>query len=63
MLEMNIKKNRNGPVGNKLLYAWDIDVGDYKYVPNPKDGLPEEVAEKIEQEQKEMFSGDTGIVF
>jgi replicative DNA helicase len=63
MLEMNIKKNRNGSVGNKLLYAWDIDVGSYKYVPNSKDGLPTEVAEKIEQEQKEMFSEDTGIVF
>lgn len=62
-LELNIKKNRNGPVGNRLLYAWDIDVGTYKYLPNPKAGLPEDISEKIEAEQKAEFNDDTGIVF
>lgn len=30
-LLMEVKKNRNGPVGVKLCYDWDIDVGTFEY--------------------------------
>ena len=32
-MELSIKKNRNGITGVNLTYAWDIDRGDFNYVP------------------------------
>lgn len=34
-----IPKNRRGEVGQKLIWKIDINVGQFTYVPNPKDGL------------------------
>jgi replicative DNA helicase len=34
VLEMNVKKNRFGALGGKLNYLWNIDNGEFTYVPN-----------------------------
>lgn len=34
-LMMEVKKNRNGPVNVKLVYDWNIDIGDFKYSASP----------------------------
>jgi replicative DNA helicase len=32
-IEFNVKKNRDGKVGTKLLYKWSPNFGDFKYIP------------------------------
>ena len=39
-LELRILKQRNGEVGSRLLYQWDIDTGKFTYLPNPQSKLP-----------------------
>ena len=34
VLEINIIKNRDGQRGMKLMYNWNIDIGDFQYIPN-----------------------------
>ena len=36
-LEMSVKKNRTDPLGNTLLYYWEIDNGILRYIPNQQD--------------------------
>lgn len=36
-LEFGIKKHRDGIVGGKLLYYWDIDHGVFNYIPSDED--------------------------
>lgn len=41
-LIMQIKKQRNGPVGDKLRYQWNIDVGEFEFEPTIDDDADEE---------------------
>lgn len=36
MLEIGVKKQRNGRVGDKLTYKWNIDIGTFDYVEEDK---------------------------
>lgn len=36
-LEMALKKNRDGRTGDKLVYVWDIDHGQFTYIPGEND--------------------------
>lgn len=36
-LMMEVKKNRNGPVNVKLVYDWNIDIGEFKYNSSPNE--------------------------
>ena len=48
-LEFGIKKNRDNPTGGKLLYYWDIDKGEFQYIPSEEDAVkPQERKEKTE---------------
>lgn len=38
VLEIGVKKQRNGPVGGRLNYTWDIDTGNFTYIPSNDDG-------------------------
>jgi replicative DNA helicase len=38
-LEMIIRKNREGKVGGKVTYFWDIDRGTFKYIPSNNDSV------------------------
>ena len=44
-LELAILKQRNGVVGNKLLWDWDVDKGFFQYKPNKASGLEQHDAE------------------
>lgn len=37
VLEINVLKNRDGQKGLKLMYHWDIDSGEFKYIPGGDD--------------------------
>lgn len=53
-LEIGIKKQRFGAVGGKLIYNWDIDKGDFQFIPSYDDAEPKEVTEKkVERVRKQ----------
>ena len=53
VLEIGIKKQRFGPVGGKLLYQWNINEGDFVYIPSETDARPiKEKREAIQRERK-----------
>lgn len=55
VLEIGVKKQRFGPVGGKLLYHWDINVGDFSYIPSETDAQPlERKREAIQRERKKF---------
>jgi len=65
ILEIGIKKQRNGRVGDTLKYSWDIDKGTFEWIPSTDD-TPEELKEAKEekvQEQKDRFKNDAGDIF
>lgn len=47
VLELGIKKQRNGIVGGIIQYIWNIDSGTFEYLPNNEDAQP-----KHKKEQK-----------
>lgn len=65
ILEIGIKKQRNGRVGDTLKYSWDIDKGTFEWIPSTDD-TPEELTEAAQekvQEQKDRFKNDAGDIF
>lgn len=38
-LEFGIKKHRDGAAGGKLIYNWDIDRGEFQYIPSTEDAV------------------------
>lgn len=63
ILKMEVKKQRFGPVGGKLNYQWEIDTGQFVFVPSYDDAEPVEKTERKTREVKKKFSGDKGDVF
>lgn len=63
ILEMGIKKRRVGPVGDKVNYAWDIDVGEFNYVPSTDDGNDSVKRDAEIIDAKNRFKGDKSDVF
>ena len=63
VLEMGIKKQRFGAVGGKLNYTWDIDKGDFLFIPSFDDAEPQERTKKKVDDVKRQFKGDKSDVF
>ena len=64
IVELGIKKQRFGPVGGKVNYAWDIDVGEFTYVPSNDDATEEEPKESKIIDAKDKFKrADNSDVF
>jgi hypothetical protein len=61
VLTLKITKNRNGLVGNKLMYNWDINTGVFTYLPNPKANIPGEVNEQIAEENRNQYQDEEEI--
>lgn len=55
VLELGIKKQRFGPVGGKLLYNWDINRGDFIYIPSENDAQPVERRERAINRERKKF--------
>ena len=58
ILEMGVKKNRGGKVGGKYLYTWNIDTGEFIYIPceenvTRKKHKEEEDVEKVKKKYKD----------
>ena len=46
VLVLDVKKNRNGLRGGKLKYTWDINTGDFAFIPSHDDAEPQERTRK-----------------
>ena len=55
VLEMGIKKNRNGLRGGKLKYSWDANTGTFTFIPSHDDVEPQERTRKKVDKQGEQF--------
>lgn len=55
ILEIGVKKQRFGPVGGKLLYQWDINVGDFSYIPSETDAQPRHKKDEAIQRERKKF--------
>ena len=61
VLEIGVKKNRNGLRGGKLKYTWDINTGEFTYLPSIEDDTRERTRTKTDsnkekyKSQKEVF--------
>ena len=62
VLEIGIKKQRNGAVGGKLTYLWNIDKGIFTWLPGTDDAVDKETTDKKAEENKNRFE-DTEEVF
>lgn len=55
-LVMDVIKNREGRVGDKLLWSWDIDVGHFAYIPSAGDAAPAPMRQQTVQQTKQEFA-------
>ena len=56
-LILDIIKNREGKVGDKLMYSWDIDTGHFSYIPSSGDAARPEIRQQAQQQTKAQFAG------
>ena len=63
ILKMEVKKQRFGTVGGKLNYKWDIDTGEFVWVPAEDDASRPDRRERAIRQEKKKFSGDREDVF
>lgn len=62
VLELGIKKQRFGKVGGKLKYVWDIDLGQFTWIPSYDDAAPAQVRDDKIVDIKSKFK-DRADVF
>ena len=55
LLELEVKKNRYGKTGNKFVYSWNIDKGQFSYVPS--DDKNEEDIKRAKEIQSSFDDG------
>lgn len=55
VLEMGIKKQRFGAVGGKLNYTWNIDTGEFVFIPSYDDAQPKDKTRKRVDDTKSKF--------
>lgn len=62
-VEIGIKKQRFGVVGGKVIYSWDIDTGEFVWVPSEEDATDKEVRDNKIIDARDRFKGDKSDVF
>lgn len=55
-LVLDIIKNREGRVGDKLLYSWDIDTGHFSYIPSAGDAAMPSTRQQFIEQDKKVFA-------
>ena len=63
ILKMEVKKQRFGGVGGKLNYQWNINEGEFIYIPSEGDAQPKERTEKRVREIRRSANKDVKDVF
>lgn len=62
VLEIGVKKQRFGRVGDKLNYMWDIDTGEFTWIPS-SDDISRGNVERTVKDTKKKYSNDKADVF
>lgn len=57
------KKHRDGACGGKLTYLWDIDMGEFQWLPAEDDEAPFEVKEERKEKIKQEYKKEGKVVF
>ena len=60
-LVLDIIKNREGRVGDKLLYSWDIDTGHFAYIPSADDAARPSTRQQFTQQDRQIFEQAASI--
>ena len=63
ILEIGIKKNRDGKVGGKLNYTWNIDTGEFAYIPGYDDAKSKTETDERVKKGKQKYEKDNTSVF
>ena len=64
ILEIGIKKNRNGSVGGKLNYQWNIDTGEFTWIPSYDDAKSkDDTSADVKKTNQKQYKKDTTDVF
>lgn len=61
VLEIGIKKQRLGAVGGKLNYTWDIDKGEFIFIPSYDDAQPNDRTATQVKETKKKFNDKADV--
>lgn len=61
VLVMQLKKARGAKLGGKLYYNWNIDTGEFSWVPSNDDSTPEKIKKKSIKKNKEKFNDATDV--
>ena len=62
-LVMKIKKHRDGKVGDKLTYLWDVDKGEFRWIPSDEDNADEDKKVEHKEDIKNEFKNAGKVVF
>lgn len=60
-LILDVIKNREGKVGDKLLYNWTIDSGNFTYIPSPDDASRPETRQQFTQQNRQIYDAQASI--
>lgn len=60
-LEIGIKKNRFGSVGGKLIYNWDIDKGEFEFIPSYDDAEPNVTTHKKAENNRKKYNDKADV--
>ena len=55
ILRIGVKKQRFGPVGGQLNYQWEVDTGDFVFIPSYDDAEPKEKTERKVKKAKKKY--------
>ena len=62
-LILEVKKNRDGVVGTKLTYQWDIDNGEFVYTSSTNDGVKEDVKQDVKISLSKSHKNEGRVAF
>ena len=62
VLQLSIRKHRDGRTGQTLLYQFDFDTGNFIYIPSNDDGFDKKKREETMKQMKKEFN-DVSDVF
>jgi len=61
ILDMVVKKQRMGAVGGKLTYNWNINTGDFEFVPSYDDAEAESVTKQKVEEVRKQYNDKSDV--
>lgn len=61
VLQLTVRKHRDGKTGQTLLYQFDFDKGIFNYIPSENDGATNERRNKKVNELKKEYSNEEDV--